>query len=99
MLRLGRRLAAMVPSDGRQKSLWKNFLRSILLLTVAMVAALYSTSSAREGQVTEAATASLVALGIALWVGIRFVPRLARDVDWRWLPIFSHYKITRDGFI
>ena len=41
----------------------------------------------------------LIALIIAIWVGIRFVPRLAADVDWEWLPFFSHYQVTREGWI
>lgn len=77
----------------------KNFLQSIALLAIALGAALYSSSAAQEGNVTQAATTAVLALAIALWVGIRFVPHLARDVDWRWLPIFSRYKITRDGMI
>src|SRR5688572_9107608 len=99
MRRLARKLAALLPQDDRQKSMWKNFLQSICLLGIAMFAALYSTSTAREGQIVEPVAASLIALGIALWVGVRFVPRLARDVDWRWLPLFSNYTITRDGFL
>jgi uncharacterized protein (DUF58 family) len=79
--------------------MWKSFFQSIALLAISLTAALYSASAAQEGQVTEAGVAALVALAIALWVGIRFVPRLARGVDWRWLPLFSQYKITRDGII
>jgi uncharacterized protein (DUF58 family) len=77
----------------------KNFLQSIALLAIALAAALYSTSAAQEGNVTQAVTTAVLALAIALWVGIRFVPHLARDVDWRWLPLFSRYKMTRDGMI
>src|SRR5262247_4906281 len=79
--------------------MWKNFMASIGLLTIAMVAALYSSSAGREGRVPAAAISALLALGIALWVGIRFVPRLASHVDWQWLPFISHYQITREGWI
>jgi uncharacterized protein (DUF58 family) len=79
--------------------MWKNFFQSIALLAIALISALYSASAAEEGQVNAAGITALAALAIALWVGIRFVPRLARGVDWRWLPVFSRYKITRDGLI
>jgi uncharacterized protein (DUF58 family) len=79
--------------------MWKNFMASIGLLTIAMVAALYSSSAGREGRVPAAAISALLALGIAVWVAIRFVPRLASHVDWQWLPFFSHYQVTREGWI
>jgi len=79
--------------------MWKNFGVSIGLLTIAMMAALYSSSAGREGRVGGAAVSALIALGIAIWVGIRFVPRLASHVDWEWLPFFSHYHVTREGWI
>src|SRR5262245_42444890 len=79
--------------------MWKNFMVSIGLLTIAMVAALYSSSAGRDGRVIAAAISAFLALGIALWVGIRFVPRLASHVDWQWLPFISHYQITREGWI
>jgi uncharacterized protein (DUF58 family) len=79
--------------------MWKNFTMSIGLLTIAMMSALYSSSAGRDGRVAGAAVSALLALGIAVWVGIRFVPRLASHVDWEWLPFFSHYHITREGWI
>jgi uncharacterized protein (DUF58 family) len=79
--------------------MWKNFATSIGLLTVAMLAALYSSVVAREGRVISAAVSALLALVIAIWVGVRFVPRLAKNVDWDWLPFFSHYNVTREGWI
>ena len=81
------------------RAMWKHFSTSIGLLTVAMMAALYSSSSARDGRVLSAAVAAFIALGIAIWVGIRFVPRLAAGVEWDWLPFFSHYHITREGWM
>jgi uncharacterized protein (DUF58 family) len=79
--------------------MWKNFMTSIGLLAIAMAAALYSSSAGRDGRVLGAAVSGIVALGIAVWVGIRFVPRLASNVDWEWLPFFSHYHITREGWM
>jgi uncharacterized protein (DUF58 family) len=72
---------------------------SIGLLAIAMMAALYSSSAGRDGRVAGAAISAFIALGIAIWVGIRFVPRLASNVDWEWLPFFSHYHVTREGWM
>jgi uncharacterized protein (DUF58 family) len=88
-----------LPDAKNELPMWKNFLRSMGLLALAMLIALYSTSAARSGDMTAAVIAALMALGIAAWVGIRFVPRLARGVDWGWLPFLTQYKITRDGGI
>ena len=72
---------------------------SIGLLAIAMMAALYSSSAGRDGRVWGAALSALVALGIALWVGIKFLPRLASSVDWQWLPFLSRYHVTREGWM
>lgn len=79
--------------------MWKSFATSIGLLTLAMVAALYSSSATRDGRLLPSAISALIALTIAIWVSVRFVPRLAAGVDWEWLPFFSHYQITREGWI
>jgi len=79
--------------------MWKSFLQSMGLLAVAMVIALYSTSTARMGYSVTTIVASVVALAIASWVAIRFVPHLARGVDWAWMPGLAQYKVTRDGGI
>ncbi len=94
-----RKLLAKLPADRGHESMWKSFLQSMGLLALAMLAALYSTSAAGMGDMSAAVTAALISLAIAAWVGIRFVPRLARGVDWAWLPLFTQYKITRDGGI
>src|SRR5262245_40453486 len=79
--------------------MWKNFTTSIGLLAIAMIAALYSSGVAREGRVWPASISAFAALGIALWVGIKFVPRLASRIDWEWLPFFLHYEVTREGWM
>jgi uncharacterized protein (DUF58 family) len=81
------------------RMMWKNFLTSIGLLSVAMVAALYSSGAGREGRLAPAAVAAFVALGIAIWVAVRFVPRLAASVEWDWIPFLAQYKVTREGWI
>ena len=83
----------------QHRAMWKNFSSSIGLLTIAMVAALYSSSAARDGRLPGAAIGALIALTIAIWVGIRFVPRLAASVDWNCLPFSSHSEVTREGWM
>lgn len=94
-----RKFLAMIPHEKRYRSMWMNFLQSIALLAVAMVSALYSSSAGRDGRMIATAISALIALVISVWVGIRFVPRLALGVDWHWLPFLSHYKITQEGWI
>jgi uncharacterized protein (DUF58 family) len=86
-------------ADPIHRAMWKHFSTSIGLLSIAMMAALYSSSAGRDGRLASAGVAALIALGIAIWVGIRFVPRLAANVEWDWLPFFSQYKVTKEGWI
>jgi uncharacterized protein (DUF58 family) len=64
-----------------------------------MIAALYSSGAARDGHVGASALSALAALGISLWVGVKFVPRMASRIDWEWLPFFLHYEVTREGWM
>jgi len=80
-------------------AMWKSFMSSIGLLAIAMMAALYSSNATRDGRGVAAGFSAVVALAIAIWVGVKFVPRLASHVDWEWLPFFTHYHITREGWI
>ncbi len=86
-------------ADPTRRMMWKHFSKCIGLLTVAMMAALYSSSAGRGGRLAPAGISALTALAIAIWVAIRFVPRLAANVEWDWLPFFSQYKVTREGWI
>jgi len=79
--------------------MWKHFMASIGLLAIAMMAALYSSNAARNGNAWSAGVSAVAALMIAIAVAIKFVPRLASHVDWHWLPFLSHYHITREGWI
>jgi uncharacterized protein (DUF58 family) len=79
--------------------MWKSFMTSIGLLAIAMIAALYSSGAARDGRVLASAVAAILALIMAIWVGIKFVPRLASRIDWEWLPFFLHYQVTREGWM
>lgn len=93
------KLLALLRQDGDPKPMWKSFLQSMGLLGVAMVVALYSANTAHSGGTLATVTSAVAALAIATWVGVRFVPQLARGVDWAWIPGLSHYRITRDGGI
>jgi uncharacterized protein (DUF58 family) len=79
--------------------MWKSFMSSIGLLAIAMMAALYSSNAARDGRGVAAGFSAVIALAIAIWVGVKFVPRLASHVDWEWLPFLTHYHVTREGWI
>jgi uncharacterized protein (DUF58 family) len=79
--------------------MWKNFLNSIGLLTIAMMSALYSSNATKDGRLLASAVSAFIALGIAIWVALKFVPRLARGVDWEWLPFSTHYHVTKEGWL
>ena len=79
--------------------MWKNFGTAIGLLAIAMVAALYSSTATRDGRILPSAISALIALGISVWVAWKLVPRLAAGVDWQWLPYFTHYQVTREGWL
>ena len=95
--RFGKFIGKLREQEHRQMA-W-NFTKSILLLAIAMIAALYANSVARGGRVIPSAIAAFIALSIAVWVAFRFVPRMAAGVDWDWLPFFTEYRLTRDGWI
>jgi uncharacterized protein (DUF58 family) len=99
MFGLVRKPVSLSLADVRERPMWIHFFQSMALLSVALASALYSSTAAAEGQIGPAAIAASGALAIAIWVGIRFVPRMARGVDWRWMPIFSQYKTTTDGML
>lgn len=79
--------------------MWKSFLQSMGFLALALAIALYSTGTSRAGNLPATILSSIASLAIAVWVGIRFVPRLARGVEWAWTPKFAQYRITREGGI
>ncbi len=79
--------------------MWKSFSTSIGLLAIAMMSALYSSGATRDGRLLASAISAFLALGIAVWVAWKFVPRLAAGVDWQWLPFLTHYRVTRDGWL
>jgi len=79
--------------------MWKSFLQSMGLLVIALVTALYSTAASAAGNLPATLVSALASLVIAAWVAFRFVPKLARGVDWGWMPGIAQYRITREGSI
>jgi uncharacterized protein (DUF58 family) len=84
---------------GRDRHGWRNFGVAILVLSLALVVALFSAAVAREGRLGLAALTTAIALGLAGWVAVTIVPALARRTSLRWLAYQIDYRLTRDGII
>jgi uncharacterized protein (DUF58 family) len=84
---------------GRDRPGWKNFGIAMLVLSFALVIALFSAAAAQAGRIGVAAAATVVALGLAGWVAITIVPALARRTSLRWFVYQVDYKLTREGII
>jgi uncharacterized protein (DUF58 family) len=83
----------------RDKPGWKYFGIAILVLSGALLVALFSAAVAQQGRVGLAAITTVIALGLAGWVAIAIVPKLARRTSLRWLVYQVDYKLTREGLI
>ncbi len=83
----------------RDRAGWRNFGVAMLVLSAALVVALFSAAAAQEGRVLLAAVTTVIALGMATWVGVVIVPALARRTSLRWLAYQVDYRLTRDGII
>lgn len=71
----------------------------MVVLSFALIVALFSAAVAQEGRFRLAAVSTAVALGLAAWVGITIVPALARRTSLRWLVYQVDYRLTREGVI
>lgn len=71
----------------------------MLVLSIALVVALFSAAVAQEGRFWLAAAATTVALGLATWVAVTIVPALARRTSLRWFVYQVDYRLTREGII
>ena len=83
----------------RDKPGWRNFAVAMLVLSVALLVALFSAAVAQQGRVMLAAISTAVALGLAGWVAITIVPKLARRTSLRWIVYQVDYRLTREGMI
>jgi uncharacterized protein (DUF58 family) len=83
----------------RDKHGWRNFAVAILVLSVALMFALFSAAVAQQGRVTLAAISTVIALGLAGWVAVTIVPKLARRTSLRWVVYQVDYRLTREGIV
>lgn len=78
---------------------WRNFGVAMLVLSAALVTALFSAAAAQEGRVGVAAVTTVISLGLAGWVAVVIVPRLARRTSLRWIVYQVDYRLTREGIV
>ena len=83
--------------QSRDKPGWRNFGVAMLVLSAALIVALFSAAVAQQGRVALAAVSTVIALGLAAWVAIAIVPNLARRTSLRWVVSQIDYKLTREG--
>lgn len=83
----------------RDRSGWRNFGIAMLVLSAALLVALFSAAVAQQGRIWLAGITTVLALGMAAWVAVAIVPSLARRTSLRWLAQQVDYRLTRDGGI
>lgn len=83
----------------RDRPGWRNFGMAMLLLSCALLLALYSAAVAQQGRVWAAGIAAAAALGLSGWVAVTIVPALARRTSLRWFVYQIDYRLTREGII
>jgi uncharacterized protein (DUF58 family) len=83
----------------RDRPGWRNFAVALLVLSVALIFALFAAAVAQEGRILLAAITTVISLAMAGWVGIAIVPSLARRTSLRWIAYQIDYRLTRDGII
>jgi len=83
----------------RDKPGWRSFSVAMLVLSAALVVALFSAAVAQQGRVALAAVSTAVALGLAGWVAVAIVPNLARRTSLRWVVYQIDYRLTREGMV
>jgi uncharacterized protein (DUF58 family) len=76
---------------------WRAFAVALGVLALAFVLALFSAAASEMGRFWLGASAALSALGMAAWVAIAIVPKLARRTNLRWLTYQLDYRLTREG--
>jgi uncharacterized protein (DUF58 family) len=83
----------------RDKLGWRNFGVAMLVLSAALLIALFSAAVAQQGRILAAAISTVVALSLAAWVAVAIVPNLARRTSFRWVVSQIDYKLTREGMV
>jgi uncharacterized protein (DUF58 family) len=84
---------------GRDRPGWRNFGIAMLVLSAALLIALFSAAVAQQGRIFLAAITTVIALGLAAWVAITIVPNLARRTSLRWVVYQVDYRLTREGMV
>lgn len=84
---------------GRDRPGWRNFAIAMLVLSTALLIALFSAAVAQQGRIALAAITTVIALGLAAWVAITIVPNLARRTSLRWVVYQVDYRLTREGMV
>src|ERR1700731_706667 len=77
----------------RDKAGWRSFGIAMLVLSAALLIALFSAAAAQTGRIWLAGTTTAIALGLAGWVAINIVPTLARRTSLRWLVYQVDYRL------
>jgi uncharacterized protein (DUF58 family) len=85
--------------QGRDKPGWRSFGIAMLVLSAALLIALFSAAAAQTGRIWLAGATTAIALGMAGWVAVTIVPTLARRTSLRWLVYQVDYRLTREGII
>ena len=85
--------------QGRDKPGWRSFGIAMLVLSAALLIALFSAAAAQTGRIWVAGATTAIALGMAGWVAVTIVPTLARRTSLRWLVYQVDYRLTREGII
>jgi uncharacterized protein (DUF58 family) len=83
----------------RDKPGWRHFAVAMIVLTGALFTALFSAAVAQQGRVALAAFTTCLALGLAGWVAVAIVPKLAKRTSLRWIVYQVDYKLTREGMV
>jgi uncharacterized protein (DUF58 family) len=83
----------------RDKPGWRNFGVAMLVLSLALLVALFSAAVAQQGRVLLAAVTTVISLAMAAWVAITIVPNLARRTSLRWVVYQVDYRLTREGMV
>ena len=85
--------------SNRDRHGWRSFGIAMLVLSAALIVALFSAAAAQQGRVGLAAITTVISLGLAAWVAVVIVPTLARRTSLRWFVYQVNYRLTREGII
>jgi uncharacterized protein (DUF58 family) len=85
--------------NNRDRHGWRSFGIAMLVLSAALIVALFSAAAAQQGRIGLATATTVISLGLATWVAVVIVPTLARRTSLRWFIYQVDYRLTREGII